>query len=80
MTHTHCTQGVKLVMEATCIMFDEKPKMVDDPNKLGKKVREGHKGSGMPGLLSDVACPSSTVLNICSRLAGHLLPGYCFAQ
>ncbi|KAK9803422.1 hypothetical protein WJX72_010826 [[Myrmecia] bisecta] len=30
--------GVKLVMEATCIMFDEKPKMVDDPNKMGKKV------------------------------------------
>lgn len=33
-----CPQGVKLVMEATCIMFDEKPKMVDDPNKIGKKV------------------------------------------
>ena len=30
--------GVKLVMEATCIMFDEKPKMVDDPNKIGKKI------------------------------------------
>lgn len=30
--------GVKLVMEATCIMFDEKPKMVDDPNKMGKKI------------------------------------------
>jgi dynein heavy chain len=27
--------GVKLVMEATCIMFDEKPKMKDDPNKMG---------------------------------------------
>jgi hypothetical protein len=26
-------------MEATCIMFDEKPKMVDDPSKIGKKVR-----------------------------------------
>lgn len=34
---THPT-GVKLVMEATCIMFDEKPKMVDDPNKMGKKM------------------------------------------
>ena len=32
------SSGVKLVMEATCIMFDEKPKMVDDPNKLGKKI------------------------------------------
>ena len=31
--------GVKLVMEATCIMFDEKPKMVADPNNVGKKVR-----------------------------------------
>lgn len=31
-------QGVKLVMEATCIMFDEKPKMIDDPNKIGKKA------------------------------------------
>ena len=31
--------GVKLVMEATCIMFDEKPKMKDDPNNVGKKVR-----------------------------------------
>jgi hypothetical protein len=28
--------GVKLVMEATCIMFDEKPKMKDDPNKMGE--------------------------------------------
>lgn len=27
--------GVRLVMEATCIMFDEKPKMVADPNKIG---------------------------------------------
>ena len=36
-THTF-SPGVKLVMEATCIMFDEKPKMVDDPNKLGKKI------------------------------------------
>ncbi|GFH08630.1 uncharacterized protein HaLaN_03619 [Haematococcus lacustris] len=31
-------QGVKLVMEATCIMFDEKPRMVDDPARLGKKI------------------------------------------
>ncbi|WIA11828.1 hypothetical protein OEZ85_011917 [Tetradesmus obliquus] len=30
--------GVKMVMEATCIMFDEKPKMKDDPNKMGKKI------------------------------------------
>eukprot|EP00878_Enallax_costatus_P026745 GHUV01028731.1.p1 GENE.GHUV01028731.1~~GHUV01028731.1.p1 ORF type:complete len:246 (+),score=81.19 GHUV01028731.1:596-1333(+) len=30
--------GVKVVMEATCIMFDEKPKMKDDPNNMGKKV------------------------------------------
>ena len=28
--------GVKMVMEATCIMFEEKPKMVADPNKMGK--------------------------------------------
>lgn len=27
--------GVKLVMEAACIMFDEKPKMKDDPSKMG---------------------------------------------
>ncbi|MEW5298366.1 MAG: hypothetical protein WDW36_001498 [Sanguina aurantia] len=30
--------GVKLVMEATCIMFDEKPRMRDDPARLGKKL------------------------------------------
>jgi dynein heavy chain len=30
--------GVKLVMEATCIMFEEKPKMVADPNRQGKKI------------------------------------------
>lgn len=28
--------GVRLVMEATCIMFDEKPKMIADPNKIGE--------------------------------------------
>jgi len=32
--------GVKLVMEATCIMFEEKPKMVADPNRQGKKIPE----------------------------------------
>ena len=25
-------------MEAACIMFEEKPLMVNDPNRLGKKV------------------------------------------
>eukprot|EP00884_Botryococcus_braunii_P017803 jgi/Botrbrau1/4706/Bobra.0218s0027.1 len=31
--------GVKMVMEAACIMLDEKPKMVEDPSgKPGKKV------------------------------------------
>ncbi|GBF98747.1 dynein heavy chain axonemal [Raphidocelis subcapitata] len=30
--------GVKLVMETACIMFDEKPKMKEDPTKMGKKV------------------------------------------
>ncbi|KAL0019092.1 hypothetical protein WJX77_000912 [Trebouxia sp. C0004] len=30
--------GVKMVMEACCIMFDEKPKMVEDPVKMGKKM------------------------------------------
>jgi hypothetical protein len=29
---------VKLVMEAVCIMLDEKPKMVEDPNKKGKMI------------------------------------------
>ena len=32
--------GVRLVMEAVCIMFGEKPKMVADPNKLGKKIAD----------------------------------------
>ncbi len=32
-------EGVRLVMSATCIMFDEKPKLKDDPNNPGKKVR-----------------------------------------
>ena len=27
-----------LLQQACCIMFDEKPKMVDDPAKMGKKV------------------------------------------
>lgn len=27
--------GVKLVMETACIMFDEKPKMKEDPAKMG---------------------------------------------
>ncbi|GLC56009.1 hypothetical protein PLESTB_001054700 [Pleodorina starrii] len=30
--------GVRTVMEATCIMFDEKPKMKDDPANVGKKI------------------------------------------
>ncbi|CAG9466771.1 unnamed protein product [Pedinophyceae sp. YPF-701] len=30
-------QGVRMVMEAACIMFQEKPKMVADPDKPGKK-------------------------------------------
>ena len=30
--------GVKLVMEVTCIYFEEKPVMVADPNKIGKKI------------------------------------------
>ncbi|KAG2485619.1 hypothetical protein HYH03_015682 [Edaphochlamys debaryana] len=30
--------GVRTVMEATCIMFDEKPKMKDDPTNVGKKI------------------------------------------
>lgn len=30
--------GVKLVMEAACIMFDEKPRMKDDPNKMGERL------------------------------------------
>jgi len=28
--------GVKLVMETACIMFDEKPKMKEDPAKMGE--------------------------------------------
>ncbi|KAG2439747.1 hypothetical protein HYH02_010624 [Chlamydomonas schloesseri] len=30
--------GVRTVMDATCIMFDEKAKMKDDPANVGKKV------------------------------------------
>ncbi len=48
-------QGVKLVMEATCIMFDEKPKMVDDPNKIGKKVHAMHAMHAMPAVHSSCA-------------------------
>ena len=32
--------GVRLVMEACCIMFDEKPKMFADPNNIGKKIAD----------------------------------------
>ncbi|KAL2653916.1 hypothetical protein R1flu_022044 [Riccia fluitans] len=33
-------EGVKMVMEACCIMFQQAPKMVADPNKLGKKIAD----------------------------------------
>ncbi|BBN11637.1 hypothetical protein Mp_5g13570 [Marchantia polymorpha subsp. ruderalis] len=33
-------EGVKMVMEACCIMFQQAPKMVADPNKLGKKLAD----------------------------------------
>eukprot|EP00899_Mesostigma_viride_P012150 jgi/Mesvir1/20936/Mv08007-RA.1 len=33
-------EGVKLVMEATCIMFQIPPKMVADPVKMGKKIAD----------------------------------------
>ena len=33
-------EGVRLVMEATCIMFKVAPKMVADPNKVGKKIAD----------------------------------------
>lgn len=31
--------GVKLVMEAVCVLKQIKPEKVDDPSKPGKKVR-----------------------------------------
>lgn len=37
---TNPPAGVKMVMEATCIMFEEKPKMINDPNGSNKKVPE----------------------------------------
>jgi hypothetical protein len=45
--------GVKLVMEAACIMFDEKPKMKDDPNKMGES--HGH-STGCCCLLQAYCC------------------------
>lgn len=35
---TEYESGNPFGLQACCIMFDEKPKMVDDPAKLGKKV------------------------------------------
>lgn len=32
---TNPPAGVKLVMEAACIMFDVQPKLKDDPTKMG---------------------------------------------
>jgi len=32
--------GVKLAMEAACIMFEVKPKLVADPNTMGKKIKD----------------------------------------
>ncbi|KXZ54227.1 hypothetical protein GPECTOR_5g319 [Gonium pectorale] len=32
--------GVRTVMEATCIMFDEKPTIKNDPNNVGKKISD----------------------------------------
>ena len=34
---TPAVGGVKLVMEATCIMLDEKPKIVDNPKQYRHK-------------------------------------------
>jgi dynein heavy chain len=44
--------GVKLVMETACIMFDEKPKMKEDPTKMGAQV--GRKASPLRGGLRDL--------------------------
>lgn len=38
--------GVKLVMETACIMFDEKPKMKEDPTKMGEG--EAWQGQAVP--------------------------------
>lgn len=35
-------QGVKLVMEAACILLDEKPKLKDDPSKMGEHAAASH--------------------------------------
>jgi hypothetical protein len=32
-------EGVKMVMEAACIMFDEKPRITVDPTNIKRKVR-----------------------------------------
>jgi len=31
-------EGVKMVMEAACIMFDEKPRITVDPTNIKRKV------------------------------------------
>eukprot|EP00741_Cyanophora_paradoxa_P002452 tig00000076_g2377.t1 len=43
--------GVKLVMEAVCIMQNQKPKKIDDPNKMGKKIDDYWEPA--KGLLAD---------------------------
>ncbi|CAM6094963.1 unnamed protein product [Calypogeia fissa] len=44
-------EGVKMVMEACCIMFQQTPKMIPDPAKFGKKIADYWEASGK--LLTD---------------------------
>ncbi|KAG0617480.1 hypothetical protein M758_5G192300 [Ceratodon purpureus] len=54
-------QGVKMVMEATCIMFGLPPKMINDPNKMGKKIADYWEQSGK--ILADPTVFLDSLLN-----------------
>nr|PNR26425.1 hypothetical protein PHYPA_031000 [Physcomitrium patens] len=53
--------GVKMVLEATSIMFAVTPKMTNDPNKMGKKIPDYWEASGK--LLADPTIFLDSLLN-----------------
>lgn len=49
--------GVKLTMQAACVMFDVKPILKDDPTQLGKKIKD-YWAAGYKALLSGLLSQS----------------------
>lgn len=62
--------GVRLTMQAACVMFDVKPIVRDDPTQLGKKIRDwwsaAHK-SLLSGVCWRVCCRLQAACRCCWR-------------